>query len=62
MRIGTLTNLPIRQALSTFLRENKDVFTWCHEDMPGIDPSIIVHRLNVSPSFSPIHQKKQVFS
>ena len=26
--------------------------------MPGIDPSIIVHKLNVSPSFSPVCQKK----
>ena len=30
--------------------------------MPGIDPSIIVHRLYVSPSFSPIRQKKRVFA
>jgi len=30
--------------------------------MPGIDLSIIVHRLNVSPSFPPIRQKKQVFA
>ena len=30
--------------------------------MPRIDPSIIVHRLNVSPSFSPILQKKRVFA
>ena len=30
--------------------------------MPGIDPSVIVHRLNVSPSFSLIQQKKRVFT
>ena len=30
--------------------------------MPGIDPSVMVHRLNVSPSFPPIRQKKQVFA
>ena len=30
--------------------------------MPGINPSIIVHKLNVSPSFSPIRQKKRVFA
>ena len=30
--------------------------------MPGIDSSVIVHRLNVSPSFSPIQQKKRVFA
>ena len=30
--------------------------------MPGIDPSVMVHRLNVSPSFPPIWQKKRVFA
>ena len=30
--------------------------------MPGIDPSIIVHRLNVNPASSPIQQKKRVFA
>ena len=53
-RMGTLASWPIHQALTAFLRDNQDVFALSHEDMPGIDPSIIVHRLNVSPSFSPI--------
>ena len=30
--------------------------------MPGIDHLVIVHRLNVSPSFPPICQKKRVFT
>ena len=30
--------------------------------MPGIDASFIVHRLNVSPSSSPVQQKKRVFA
>ena len=30
--------------------------------MLGIDPSVMVHRLNVSPSSPPIRQKKQVFT
>ena len=30
--------------------------------MLGIDPSVIVQILNVSPSSSPIRQKKQVFA
>ena len=29
--------------------------------MSGIDPLVIVHRLNVSPLFSLIQQKKRVF-
>ena len=57
-KIGTLASPTVRQALMTFLRDNRDVFAWSHEDMPGIDPSVMVHRLNVSPTFSPIHQKK----
>ena len=46
-KIGTLTSPAIRQELTAFLRSNRDVFAWTHEDKPGIDPSIIVHRLNV---------------
>ena len=30
--------------------------------MPEINPSIMVHRLNVSPTFPPIRQKKRVFA
>ena len=61
-RMGTLASLLIRQALAAFLRMNQDVFAWSHEDMPGIDPSVIVHRLNVNPTSSPIRQKKRVFA
>ena len=53
-KIGTLTSPAVRQELTAFLRNNRDVFSWTHEDMPGIDPSVIVHRLNISPSFPPI--------
>ena len=30
--------------------------------MPGINPLVMIHRLNVSPSFPPIRQKKRVFA
>ena len=60
-KIGTLASPTLRQALTTFLRSNKDVFAWSHEDMLGIDPSVMLHRLNVSPSFLPIRHKKRVF-
>ena len=61
-RMGTLASWPVRQALTAFLRDNQDVFAWNHEDMPGIDPSIIVHKLNVLPSFPSIRQKKRVLA
>ena len=61
-KIGTLASWPVRQMITTFLINNQDVFVWSHEDMPGIDPSVMVHKLNVSPSFPPIQQKKRVFA
>ena len=53
-KIGTLASPAVIQALTPFLKSNRDIFTWSHEDMPGIDPSVMVYRLNVSPSFPPI--------
>ena len=61
-RMGTLASPMIRQDLVAFLRMNQDVFAWSHEDMPGIDPTVIVHRLNVNPASSPIRQKKRVLT
>ena len=61
-RMGTLASQPIRQALASFLKMNQDMFSWSHDDMPGIDPSVIVHRLNVNSASSPIRQMKRVFT
>ncbi|KAL5563407.1 hypothetical protein UlMin_033154 [Ulmus minor] len=30
--------------------------------MPGIDPSVIVHRLNIDPNFKPVKQKRRTFN
>ena len=61
-RIGTLAKPTIRQALMAFLKENQDMFAWSYEDMPRIDLLVMVYRLNVSPSFPPVRQKKRVFT
>ena len=47
VKIGAGLPAMIKGQLIAFLQEYKDVFAWSHEDMPGIDPNIIVHRLNV---------------
>ena len=52
----------LRSLLIHFLKQNKDVFTWKQEDMGGIDPVIITHRLNVSPSFKPVKHKRRSFA
>ena len=52
----------MRKELALFLRNNQDVFTWSYEDMPRISPSVMVRKLNVSPSFPSVRQKKKVFA
>ena len=61
-RIGIDLEAKIKKDLIHFLRENIDVFAWSHEDMPGIDSSVITHCLNVYPSSKPVQQKKRVFA
>ena len=62
IRIGTSMKEKTKQDLVQFLREIIDVFAWSHEDMLGINPSVITHRLNVYPSSKPVRQKKRVFT
>ena len=52
----------LKSLLTHFLRQNKDVFSWKQADMGGIDPTVITHRLNVSPFFKPIKQKSRSFA
>ena len=61
-RMGMLASQLIRQALTSFLKMNQVAFAWSYDDMPRIDPSVIVHRLKVNPASSPIRQKKRVFA
>ena len=57
--IGSRLAEDLRHLLIHFLKQNKDVFTWKQEDMGRIDPAIITHRLNVSPSFKPVKKKRR---
>ena len=59
--IGSKLAENLKNLLIHFLRQNKDVFAWKQADMGGIDPTVITHRLNVSPSFKPIKQKRRSF-
>ena len=53
-RIGTSMKEKTKQDLVQFLRKSIDVFAWIHEDKPGINPSVITHRLNVYLSSKPV--------
>ena len=43
-----------KMKITTFLRENQDVFAWKQEDMPGINKEVIQHRLNVNLEYKPM--------
>ena len=60
--IGSQLAEDLKSPLTHFLRQNKDVFAWKQADMGGIDPTVITHRLNVSPSFKPVKQKRRSFA
>ena len=60
--IGSKLAEDLKSLLTHFLRQNKDVFAWKQADMGGIDPIVITHRLNVSPSFKPIKQRRRSFA
>ncbi|KAL2235182.1 UNVERIFIED_CONTAM: Retrovirus-related Pol polyprotein from transposon [Sesamum indicum] len=49
------------EVMVAFLRSNVDMFAWDPSDFQGINPEVIVHRLNVDPSMRPVQQKKRTF-
>ena len=61
-RIGTTLSPGMRTRLIQFLKENLDVFAWSHEDMPGISPEIILHRLNENLERKPVQQRWKAFA
>ena len=52
----------VRDHLIRFLKRNMEVFAWKQEDMRGIDSVVIIHKLNVNPSFKPVKQKRRSFT
>ncbi|KAL6188762.1 hypothetical protein ACLB2K_040153 [Fragaria x ananassa] len=45
-----------RMHLVELLKEFNDVFAWNYEEMPGLDPSLVCHTLNVEPGAKPVIQ------
>uniref|UniRef100_A0A2N9FK63 Reverse transcriptase n=1 Tax=Fagus sylvatica TaxID=28930 RepID=A0A2N9FK63_FAGSY len=46
-----------RKCLIDLLHEYKDVFAWDYHEMPGIDPGLVAHSLNVEPGTRPVHPR-----
>ncbi|KAF8053852.1 hypothetical protein N665_1370s0002 [Sinapis alba] len=60
--IGSELSDDLTTEMITFLRANKSTFAWTTANMPGIDPAVTSHRLNVDPTYKPIKQKRRKLS
>ena len=43
------------------LKKYVDVFAWTYDEMPGLDPELVVHSFNVDPRVKPVVQPAKVF-
>ena len=57
VQIGSTLSSEERERLVALLKDFKDVFAWSYEDMPGIDPEIVQHRIPLDPEARPVKQK-----
>ena len=60
--IGSKLVEDIKSPLIGFLKWKMEVFAWKQEDTGRIDLAVITHRLNVSPFFKPVKQKRRSYA
>jgi hypothetical protein len=46
-------------AYKALFQEFRDIFAWSYTEMPGIDPSIVEHRIDTWPDITPVRQKQR---
>ncbi|XXG82407.1 hypothetical protein AAC387_Pa10g0365 [Persea americana] len=54
---GASSPEPEKTELLDLLLKNKEVIAWTPNEMPGIDPEVMCHKLNVEPKHKPVIQK-----
>ncbi|XP_031102019.1 uncharacterized protein LOC116005926 [Ipomoea triloba] len=62
VKIGVGLAEKVKQEIIQELQKYQKVFAWGPEDMPGVDRSVICHRLAVNPNHKPVIQKKRYLS
>ncbi|MFG1569959.1 hypothetical protein ACDT16_13830, partial [Staphylococcus aureus] len=50
-----------RGSLIQLVQDYIDIFAWSYEDMPGLDPQVAVHKLNIKPDAKPVKQQQRRF-
>ncbi|GAA0150151.1 hypothetical protein LIER_09154 [Lithospermum erythrorhizon] len=61
-KIDTLLGVEHEAMLIRVLQEYCCIFAWEPKDIPGVNPSISIHRLCVDPHYKPVKHKKRTFS
>ena len=46
--ISSQLTIQEKEQLVTLLKEYRNVFAWTYDEMPGLDPRLVVHALNVA--------------
>ena len=59
--ISSQLTIQENEQLVTLLKEYMDVFAWNYDEMPGLDPGLAVHALNVDPGVKLVIQPTKVF-
>lgn len=52
----------VKQQIIDLFQEYTDIFAWSLQDMPRIDESVAIHKLNVDHSKKPVKQKCRNFA
>ncbi|CAL8162293.1 unnamed protein product [Prunus armeniaca] len=50
-----------KEAMISLLKEFRDVFAWSYEEMPGLNPNLVSHTLNIELGTKPIVQPRRNF-
>ncbi|CAL9018474.1 unnamed protein product, partial [Prunus brigantina] len=61
VKIGTGLDPNLRELFIDFLRHHAEIFAWSYDDMPGISPDVISHKLSISPTCKPVRQKRRSY-
>jgi hypothetical protein len=57
--IGAVCSPKEITAYKALFQEYRDIFSWSYTEMPGLDPSIVEHRIDTWPDITPVLQKQR---
>ena len=60
--ISSLLSINLKEHIISLLQEFKDFLSWNYNEMPGLDRSLVEHRLLIRPKFHPFQQPRRRMS